>query len=39
MDAGSWSDIADTGTGTEHVFRVPLGTAPRLFVRLKVSVQ
>jgi len=39
MEAGSWSDIADGGTGGEHVFRVPLGTAPRLFVRLRVNVR
>jgi alpha-tubulin suppressor-like RCC1 family protein len=33
----SWTDIPDTGTGTEHIFSVPAATAPRLFMRLKVT--
>jgi alpha-tubulin suppressor-like RCC1 family protein len=33
----SWTDMPDTGTGTEHIFSVPAATAPRLFMRLKVT--
>ena len=36
---GSWTDVPDTGSGTEHIFSVPAGTAPRLFMRLKVTSQ
>ncbi|MCX6865187.1 MAG: hypothetical protein NTV46_03020, partial [Verrucomicrobia bacterium] len=35
----SWTDIPDTGSGTEHIFSVPAATAPRLFMRLKVTQQ
>jgi hypothetical protein len=33
---GSWIPITDTGTGTQHVFSVPIGTKQKLFVRLTV---
>ena len=33
----SWTDVPDTGTGAEHIFSIPVGTAPRLFMRLKVT--
>jgi hypothetical protein len=34
---GSWTEIPDTGTGGEHLFVLPMGDAPSLFMRLKVS--
>jgi alpha-tubulin suppressor-like RCC1 family protein/phosphodiesterase/alkaline phosphatase D-like protein len=37
LQPGSWTDVPDTGTGTEHIFSVPMATAPRLFMRLKVT--
>jgi len=37
LQPGSWTDIPDTGTGNEHIFRVPAATAPNLFLRLKVT--
>ena len=37
LQPGSWKDIPDTGSGTEHVFSVPEATAPNLFLRLKVT--
>ncbi|MCX6875988.1 MAG: cadherin-like beta sandwich domain-containing protein [Verrucomicrobia bacterium] len=37
LQPGSWTDIPDIGSGTEHVFSVPAETAPKLFMRLKVA--
>ena len=37
--ADSWTDVPDTGTGAEHIFSIPVGTVPRLFMRLKVTSQ
>jgi alpha-tubulin suppressor-like RCC1 family protein len=37
LQPGSWKDIQDTGTGNEHIFRVPVTTSPNLFMRLKVT--
>ena len=37
LQPGSWKDIPDSGTGNEHIFRVPAATAPNLFLRLKVT--
>jgi subtilisin family serine protease len=34
---GSWFDVTDTGVAPQHIFSVPIGTKPRLFLRLKVS--
>jgi alpha-tubulin suppressor-like RCC1 family protein len=34
---GSWLDVPDTGFANEHIFSVPLGTSPSLFLRLKVT--
>jgi hypothetical protein len=34
---GSWTEVPDAGTGGEHVFVLPMGNAPSLFMRLKVS--
>jgi large repetitive protein len=31
-----WEPIPDTGTGGQHIFSVPMGTKPKLFMRLKV---
>jgi alpha-tubulin suppressor-like RCC1 family protein len=33
---GSWTNVPDSGTGTEHIFSIPAGT-PNLFMRLKVT--
>jgi hypothetical protein len=38
MESGTWHDVPDTGTGDEHVFSVPMGSFPKWFMRLKVSV-
>lgn len=35
--AGLWTTISDTGTGTQHIFSIPIGTNPQLFLRLKVT--
>ncbi|MCF7731122.1 MAG: cadherin-like beta sandwich domain-containing protein [Akkermansiaceae bacterium] len=35
---GSWTAVPDTGTGSEHIFSVPL-TGGKLFMRLKVTGQ
>jgi len=37
LQPGSWTDIPDTGSGTEHIFSVPRNTSPNLFMRLKVT--
>lgn len=34
---GSWTPIADTGSGTTHVFTVPAGLETKAFVRLEVT--
>ncbi|MGV3660753.1 MAG: beta strand repeat-containing protein [Prosthecobacter sp.] len=34
---GSWTDIPDTGSGTFHVFSVPVSTGTQVFVRLVVT--
>ncbi len=37
LQAGSWTPIPDTGSGSTHTFRLPIGTAPKLFLRLQVT--
>lgn len=39
LDAGSWQPVLDTGSGGEHIFSVPVGTNPQLFMRLTVTAQ
>ena len=34
---GEWTEIPDSGTGTEHVFRLPGQGRDRCFMRLKVT--
>lgn len=34
---GSWTAVADTGSGTQHIFSVTVGTKPKLFLRLRVT--
>ncbi len=34
---GSWTAVADTGSGTQHTFSVPAGAKPKLFLRLRVT--
>jgi alpha-tubulin suppressor-like RCC1 family protein len=36
---GDWQPVPDTGTGTLHIFSVPIGSNTLLFLRLKVTVQ
>jgi len=37
MLPGTWTDIPDTGIDGEHIFSLPLSTAPKAFMRLKVD--
>ena len=37
LQAGDWHPVADTGTGNQHVFSVPMGTHSSLFMRLVVT--
>ena len=39
LSTGSWTPIADTGTAPQHLFSIPIGSNPRLFLRLKVTEQ
>ena len=34
----NWQDIADTGSGSQHVFSVPTAGQPRMFLRLRATV-
>jgi alpha-tubulin suppressor-like RCC1 family protein len=34
---GSWAAVPDTGAADEHIFSVPIGTSPGIFMRLKVT--
>lgn len=36
LDGGPWIEIPDSGTGFEHVFRMPTYVGDRCFMRLKV---
>lgn len=36
LSPGSWRDVPDSGTGGEHVFSLPVDSAPHRFMRLKV---
>lgn len=37
LQAGGWQPVADSGTGNQHIFSVPVGTNKNLFMRLKVT--
>ncbi len=37
LEAGSWTPIPDTGTGTHHAFSVPAAANPLLFMRYVVT--
>jgi len=39
MCSGNWQPILDTGSGTEHIFSVPVGINHQQFIRLTVTVQ
>jgi len=39
LSAESWQPVPDTGSGTEHIFSVPVGANPHLFMRLTVTAQ
>ena len=36
---GSWTEVPDSGSGTKHIFSVPVGTGGKLFMRLRVTGQ
>ena len=36
LSPGSWRDVPDSGIGDEHVFSMPVDTAPNMFMRLRV---
>lgn len=36
LEPGTWKALPDTGTGTWHEFKLPVGSAPRMFMRLTV---
>ena len=38
LAAASWTPVADTGTAPQHIFTVPVGSAVRKFLRLRVTV-
>jgi hypothetical protein len=38
MLPAGWIAIPDTGTPPQHVFTIPAGGAPAMFMRLKVNV-
>lgn len=33
-----WTPLPDTGVAPQHTFSIPLGTSPKVFMRLKVTV-
>jgi len=37
--SGNWQSVPDTGSGTEHIFSVPVGENPQRFMRLTVTAQ
>ncbi len=37
LQAGSWTAIPDTGSGSTHTFSIAIGTAKKLFMRLNVT--
>ena len=37
LQAGGWHPVADSGTGNQHIFSVPVGTNKTLFMRLKIT--
>ena len=39
MQANDWHDITDTGSGSQHVFSVAVGSNKKLSMRLAVSSQ
>jgi alpha-tubulin suppressor-like RCC1 family protein len=39
LEPGSWLAVPNSGAGTDHEFRVPVTGAPRMFMRLKVTLR
>jgi probable HAF family extracellular repeat protein len=39
LGAGNWQPVPDTGSGTEHIFSIPIGPGPSAFMRLTVTGQ
>ena len=38
LNPSNWQPVPDSGSGTAHVFRMPVGNLPSLFMRMRVSV-
>jgi hypothetical protein len=39
LGAGNWQPVSDTGSGTEHIFSLPVSASQQQFMRLTVTVQ
>ena len=39
LATGNWQSVADSGSGTLHIFSIPTGPNPQIFLRLKVTEQ
>lgn len=39
LSGNNWHDIPDTGSGSQHVFTIPVGGNTRTFMRLQVTAQ
>jgi probable HAF family extracellular repeat protein len=39
LEAGNWQPVSDSGSGTEHIFSVPVAANAELFMRLTVAFQ
>jgi len=37
--SGNWQPVPDTGSGTEHIFSVPVGANQQQYIRLTVTAQ
>ena len=37
LEVGSWLPVTDTGSGSLHVFSLPMSGNPRVFMRLTVT--
>ncbi len=37
LSPANWQPVTDTGSGTQHIFSVPIGSNPHLFLRLTLT--